>query len=86
MSTIAMSGLYDLTFSSRSSAVPLWPDDLESLALEQTGDALAQKHGVVGKDDADGPFASLLILVLDVDARQCRRKADPRPGRRSQRV
>ena len=55
--------------------MPLWPDDLESLALEQTGDALAQQHRVVGEDDADARrFALLLIWVLDVDAGQCRRK------------
>ena len=49
--------------------------DLESLALEQTGDALAQKHGVVGEDDADRrSLVRLLIVMLDVDARECRGK------------
>ncbi len=53
MSTIAMSGLYERTFSSRSSAVPLWPTISNPLPLEQAGDPLAQEHGVVGEDDAD---------------------------------
>ena len=48
-------------------------DDLESLALEQAGDALAQQHGVVGEDDADRRLVVLQIGVLDVDATECRR-------------
>ena len=73
MSTIAMSGLYERTFSSRSSAVPLWPDDLESLALEQARDALAQQHRVVGEDDAD----RRLWLAPDQGARRRRDGVSP---------
>ena len=53
MSTIAMSGLYERTFRSRSSAVPLWPT-ISKPPLEQARNALTEEHGVVGEDDPDG--------------------------------
>ena len=87
MSTIAMSGLYERTFSSRSSAVPLCPTISNPASSSRLRDALAQQHRVVGKDDADARlFALLLIWVLDVDAGSVADKRDPKRGRRSARL
>ena len=72
MSTIAMSGLYERTFSSRSSAVPLCPTISNPLS-EQTGDALAKEHRVVGESDANRCLGLLGIGELGVDAPYCRR-------------
>ena len=89
MSTIAMSGLYERTFSSRSSAVPLCPTISNPLSVEQAGDALAQEHRVVGEDDADrrlrlargsGCSTSTLRSVAEIRARYGRRAGSARPS------
>ena len=52
MSTIATSGLCIATCRSRSLGVARLRQHVEAGLLEQANDALAEKHGVLGDDDA----------------------------------
>ena len=75
MSTIAMSGLYEPHLQQQILGRAALPHDLEALAGEQTRDALAQEHRVVGKGDTYRRLGLLGIRAIGVDVAHCRRKS-----------